>query len=108
MGHKNSVALSSTTTQAEVTLLSAVEDNCTTLAAPHDATPEAKQICLNHQCWLMRMVMVRGLRRLVTTGYANWSCRQATETGYAGWLQGLVTTTGYASWLWRLVKVMIN
>ena len=85
MGHNNPIALGFMTTQVEVTLLLAVGDDCTTLTAPHDSTPKVKELHLNHQCWLMRMVVECWLRRLVTTGYANWLRRQTTVTGYAGW-----------------------
>ena len=37
MGPNNPIALGTKTTQIEVTLLSAVGDDCTTLAAPRDA-----------------------------------------------------------------------
>ena len=47
-GHNKPMSLSTTTTQAEVTLLLTVGDDCTTLATPRDATTEAKQLCLNH------------------------------------------------------------
>ena len=68
-GHNNPTALSTTTTPVEVTLLSAVGDDCTTLAAPRHATLEAKQLRLNHQCWLIIMTVAKsGLRRPVKTG----------------------------------------
>ena len=41
-GHNKPTALSATTTQVKVTLLSAVGDDCTTLAAPRDATPQSE------------------------------------------------------------------
>ena len=75
------------TTQVEVTQLSAVGDDCTTLVAPRNVEPEAKQHCLNHSCWLMRKVRELWLRRPVASGFADWLRRQTTETGYAGWLQ---------------------
>ena len=86
------------TTQVEVTLHSAVVDDCTTLAAAHDTKPEAKQLRLNHQCRLMTMVAELWLRRPVTIGYADWLCRQARETNmlavYNHWLRELVMETG--------------
>ena len=115
-GHNNPTALITTTTPIGVTLLSAVGDDCTTLAALRDATPEAKQLRLNHQCWLMRMVADRGLRsRLqlaMPTVYAGRLRRLVMLAGYAGKLGRLIcwlfTTTGYVSWLRRLVKVIMN
>ena len=71
LDHNNPIAVGTKTTQVEVTLLSAVGDDCKTLAVPRDATPEAKQLRLNQQCWLSRMVAERGLKRPVTTGYAD-------------------------------------
>ena len=99
MAHSNPITLSTTTTQVEVTLLSAAGDDCTMLAAPLDATSDAKQLCLNHLCWLMWMAVERGLRRPVTTDYADWLRWQAMEIGYAGWLRKLVTLAGYGDWL---------
>ena len=87
MGPNNPIALGTKTTQIEVTLLSAVGDDCTTLVAPCDATSEVKKLHVNHECRLMKMVLELRLRRLVIMGYAEWLLRQAIETGYAGWLR---------------------
>ena len=42
-GHNNPTAVGTKTTQAEVTLISAVGDDFTTLAVPSDATPEENE-----------------------------------------------------------------
>ena len=60
---------------------------------------EEKQLRLNHQCRLVRILADLWLRRPVTTGYADWLRRQPTVTGYAGWLRRLVTPAGYGDWL---------
>ena len=71
----------------EVTPLSAVGDDTPWRNTRSEATP--------HSCWLMRMVAERGLRRPVTTGYADR-------------LQRLVMLAGYDDWLRRLGTLMMN
>ena len=80
-GHNNPIALS-TTTQVEVTLLSAVGDDCTTLAAPLDSTRREKQLRWNHPYWLMRMAAERGLRRPVTSQAKSEEIIQKPQWGY--------------------------
>ena len=82
-GHNNPIALGTTTVQAEMTLLSAVGDDCTTLAALRDANSQTEAAPLKPSV----PVIKDGNRMLVR------------KAGY-DWLRRLVTPAGYGDWLW--------